>query len=122
MLRRVTRRGAHVVIATQPPPVAGLFITLNDDEMAAQQEAFARLNVQLLKFAGRHPDDVTLVDLAGKVCPGDPPCPLRVDGIKVRPLDGGHFSPQAAVWLSKWLLPTLEAADRSPASSRTVGP
>jgi peptidoglycan/LPS O-acetylase OafA/YrhL len=110
VLKRLVGTGAHVVITTQPSQVPAEFHQMTDADISSQGAAFDRLNLQLLKFAARHPKTVTLVDLAGKVCPGGSPCPTKVDGIQPRPLDGGHFSPQAAVWATKWLLPELEKA------------
>jgi hypothetical protein len=67
----------------------------------------------LLRFAARHPRDVTLVDLAGLMCPGGPPCPEKLEnGITPRPLDGGHFSAASAVWAMRWLAPYVEQAGR----------
>lgn len=110
VLARLERTDAHVVIAMLASTVPGIFNHPTDADAAAQDAAFQRLDGQLLRFTSRHPANVTLVDLAGKVCPGGPPCPIRVDGISPRPLDGGHYSPEGAVWAMRWLLPYIEQA------------
>ncbi len=116
VLRQVRKRGAHVVVATQAPAAPGRFHRLQETAEADEDASFDRLNQQLLELAGRHPKHVTIVNLAGKVCPDGPPCPAEVDGFTPRPFDGAHFSPRGAVWASEWLLPTLEAATKQPAS------
>ncbi len=112
LLHQFQRTGTHLVLTTQPSEVDAEFHRPTDAEAKAQDAAFDRLNLQLLQFAARHPKAVTLVDLAGKVCPGGPPCPVNVEGLTPRPLDGAHFSPQSAVWVTKYLLPYLEQAGR----------
>ena len=92
------------------------FHQLQEGAEAAEESRFDRLNLKLLELAGKHPEDVTVVDLAGQVCPDGPPCPAKVDGFTPRGFDGAHFSPRGAVWASEWLLPTLEAATKKPAS------
>lgn len=109
-LRRLTRSGAHVVMTTQSSPVSSVFTHPTDAEVEAQGRAFQRMNTQLLKFAARHPKQVTLVDLATKLCPGGSPCPEKVDGIKPRDVDGTHLTPQSAVWAMRWLVPFVEEA------------
>ncbi len=111
VLRQLTRRGAHVVIASQAPSAAAQFHRLQEGAQAKEDESFGHLDNLLVKFAARHPDDVTVVDLAGQVCPGGPPCPAKVDGLELRPLDGAHFSPAGAVWASEWLLPSLRSTN-----------
>ncbi len=116
VLAQLTRQGARVVIATQAPSAAARFHRLQESSQANEDESFAHLDNLLVKFAARHPGDVTVVDLAGQVCPGGPPCPSEVDGLVLRPLDGAHFSPAGAVWVSEWLLPYLESTNGRPAA------
>ncbi len=59
--------------------------------------------------ARRIPTTVSVVDFAGAVCPGGPPCPRTVDGINLRPLDGLHFTPETASWAAQWLLDAVLA-------------
>jgi hypothetical protein len=119
VLRRLTHAGAHVVLTTQPTEVPAVFHQMNDGDIASQRASYDRLNLQLLRFAARHPKTVTLVDLADRVCPGPSPCPTKVDGISPRPADGGHFSPQGAVWAMQYLLPAIEQAGKP--AGRSVG-
>ena len=116
VLRRLRRTGAHVVAATMAPVAPSKFHSCGRARKRPRSRRFDRLNLKLLELAGKHPEDVTIVDLAGKVCPEGPPCPAKVDGFTPRGFDGAHFSPRGAVWASEWLLPTLEAATKKPAS------
>ena len=113
VLKQLTQRGARVVIASQAPSAAAKFHRLQQGAQASEDASFGYLNNLLVQFAARHPGDVTVVDLAGQLCPGGPPCPTRVDGRELRPLDGAHFSPSGAVWASEWLLPYLESTTGS---------
>jgi hypothetical protein len=47
-----------------------------------------------------------LVNLAGFVCPGGPPCPFFPEGIGARD-DGVHYSAEGSLWVARWLLPRL---------------
>ncbi len=73
-----------------------------------QDESFERLNALLTEFAARTPH-VRLVDLAARVCPSGPPCPLVVDDVAVRG-DGAHFASSGALWVARWLMPQLGIA------------
>ena len=53
--------------------------------LEADNDGYARLNSLLRRFQARHRDEVTVVDLATKVCPTGPPCPAQVDGRNARP-------------------------------------
>src|SRR5262249_4182213 len=57
---------------------------------------------------------VSLIDFAGSVCPGGPPCPRSVHGIELRQLDGTHFTPDTAPWAAKRLLDTVLECRREP--------
>ncbi len=109
-LRKLTRSGAHVVVTSQAPAVASEFTHPTDAELDAAGQAFGRMNAELLKFAARHPKQVTFVDLANRICPGGPPCPEKVDGMEPRGIDGTHLTPQSAVWAMRWLVPFVEEA------------
>jgi hypothetical protein len=84
VLNQLTRSGARVVIATQAPSAAAKFHRLQQGAQANEDETFGHLNRLLVQFAARHPDHVTVVDLAGQVCPGGPPCPTEVNGRELR--------------------------------------
>jgi hypothetical protein len=72
-------------------------------DRTADDDGYVRLNALLRRFAARHTDNVTIVDLAQKVCPAGPPCPSDVEGLHPRP-DGHHFTPAAAVWAARDVL------------------
>jgi len=102
-LARLTAGGARVVMVTEPAPAPNAAEGTQNIDKAADDAGYARLNDLLHRFATRHPDKVTVVDLATKVCPGGPPCPERVDGMVLRP-DGHHFTPTAATWAAEYVL------------------
>jgi hypothetical protein len=105
--RRLTAGGAHLVITTMPPRAPNELMTPSG---AADEAArFVRLNELYTQYGGAHPETVSVVDFAGAVCPGGPPCPRTVDGINPRPLDGLHFTPETAGWASQWLLDAVLA-------------
>jgi hypothetical protein len=109
MVARLSDRGARVVMVTVPPRAEGTafgsaLTTTHEDDAE-----YVRLNGLLGRFAREHPRQVTLVDLASKVCRRGPPCPTEVDGFRPR-TDGSHYSPAGAVWLARWLLPRVIAA------------
>ena len=56
------------------------------------------------KFASQHQDQVSIVDMAGIVCPGGPPCPRVVDGVVLRP-DHVHFGNAGSLWVAQRLAP-----------------
>ena len=108
LLQRMTQRirqfeanGATVVLLTQPPfadsqPGAGP--TPDDKD-------FERLNALEAQVAARIPH-VKLVDLAARVCPSGPPCPLVVDKVWARG-DGAHYTLAGSLWVALWLVPRL---------------
>ena len=102
-LARLTAGGARVVLVTEaapaPNPAEGTLTT----STKADNDGYARLNALLVRFQARHRDQVSIVDLASKLCPKGPPFPERVDGLVARP-DGRHFTPAAATWAARWIL------------------
>jgi hypothetical protein len=62
----------------------------------------------------RYPGLVTVVELDDIVCPGGPPCPETVDGIRPRPWDGGHFGGEGPAWLAPKLVDAILAALQAP--------
>jgi peptidoglycan/LPS O-acetylase OafA/YrhL len=102
-LARLTAGGAHVALITEagpaPNPAQGTLTT----SVKADNDGYLRLNALLRRFQARHRDDVTLVDLATKLCPNGPPCPEKVDGMHARP-DGRHLTPTAATWAARFIL------------------
>jgi peptidoglycan/LPS O-acetylase OafA/YrhL len=111
-----TSTGATVVMVTQPPyvdPGKPSGPTPND-------KTFERLNGLLAAFAHHRPH-VVLVNLAARVCPSGPPCPLVVDNVFARG-DGAHYTAEGSLWVARWLMPELgiPALDRPVASLPAV--
>jgi hypothetical protein len=102
-LQRLTLGRAHVYLVTVPAAAPNDAQGTNNASNEVDDESYRRLARINRMFAERHPDQVTLVDLASRVCPGGPPCPEFVDGERIRP-DGRHFTPQAATRYSRWLV------------------
>jgi hypothetical protein len=101
---RITAGGARLVFLTYPAPAA------HSDKYAAtpDQERNALLLNRLFRLvAMRHRANVSVVDLAAMVCPGGPPCPEFVDGIRLRPRDGGHFEGDGPAWVAPRLFAAI---------------
>ena len=99
--RRLTAGGAHLVITTMAPRSPSNAVPASD---AAESRRYVRLDQLYRQYAVAHPDTVSVIDFAGAVCPGGPPCPHTVDGIDARPDDGLHFTPQSAGWAAGLML------------------
>jgi hypothetical protein len=104
--RLLSGSDAIFVVAVQPPNAPTSFGSPDPDAVARM----VHLGGLLRDFAARHPGDTRVVDMAAVVCPGGPPCPIEVDGIRPRPDDGGHYSEQGAAWLAPTLFAMLAAA------------
>jgi peptidoglycan/LPS O-acetylase OafA/YrhL len=102
-LRPLTAAGATLVMVTQAP-----FATDTHTGQPGQDEDFAQLNTLLAQFAADH-RNAKVVDLATRVCPSGPPCPLVVDGIAPRG-DGAHYTAEGSLWVARWLLPQVGIA------------
>ena len=102
-LARVTAGGAKVVLVTEASQAPNPARDVATYDPVADDAGYGRLNDLLRRFHARHPDTTEIVDLAAKVCPGDPPCPAEVEGMTARP-DGRHFTPAASVWAARWIL------------------
>ena len=105
-LARLNAGGARVVVVTEAAPAPNPAQRTETTDRNADDAGYVRLDTLLRKFQARHPDTVTLVDLAAKLCPRGPPCPAFVAGTQPRP-DGRHFPPSAATWAARWLLSEL---------------
>jgi hypothetical protein len=105
-LARLTAGGARVVVVTEAAAAPNPAQRTETTDRKADDAGYVRLDTLLRKFQARHPDSVTLVDLAAKLCPRGPPCPAFVAGTRPRP-DGRHFPPSAATWAARWLLSEL---------------
>jgi hypothetical protein len=90
-----------------PNPAQGTQTT----SLKADNDGYVRLNALLRRFRARHQSQVSLVDLATKLCPAGPPCPERVEGLHARP-DGRHFTPTAATWAARWILTEILGTTR----------
>jgi peptidoglycan/LPS O-acetylase OafA/YrhL len=110
-LGRLTANGAHVVMLTVPAAAPNDAQGAANTSNAVDDASYVRLDGILHRFADRHPDAVTLVDFADKICPDGPPCPRTVSGILMRP-DGRHLSPAVAGGWAAWLLPWMVARAR----------
>lgn len=105
-LARLTSGGAHLVVLTVPAAAPNDAQGVANTSNAVDDASYVRLDGILRRFAARHPEEVTLVDLAGRLCPSGPPCPAEVAGVTMRP-DGRHLTPAAAAAAARWLLPQV---------------
>jgi peptidoglycan/LPS O-acetylase OafA/YrhL len=113
-------RGARLVFVTNPPTAPNPAREV--DPVA--NEKLDQLNQLYRKFAAEHPQDVSVVDVSPIVCPGGPPCPTTLDGIVLRPKDGGHYDAEGAAWLAPRLMDGLftqlrAQAERFPTTTTT---
>jgi hypothetical protein len=108
---RLTAGGARLVLTLLPPPAE-----FSDAGPANQENVHRvqRLNGFYRRYAKDHPDSVALVDLAKIVCPGGPPCPETIDGVTLRPRDGGHYSEEGAAWVAPRLYDAIVEALSAP--------
>jgi len=113
-VQQFTATGATVVMLTQPP-----FAESGVSGPTAADENFKRLNALETTLA-LHQPHIVLVDLAARVCPSGPPCPLVVDDVWARG-DGIHYSSDGSLWVARWLMPQLGiAALDAPSSALPV--
>jgi hypothetical protein len=66
-----------------------------------------RLRALYTEWAGRHRDQVTLVDVAPVVCPAGPPC-RPVNGVDFRP-DTTHFDDAGGMQVATYLAASVPA-------------
>jgi peptidoglycan/LPS O-acetylase OafA/YrhL len=115
--QHLVQQGARLIILTNTPRAERSETYVRNPADDAKIE---RLNAIYRKFAARNPESVTVVDLAAIVCPDGPPCPEVVDGVQLRPRDGGHFEGDGPGWVAPRLLDAISrAAWESPASVTT---
>jgi hypothetical protein len=110
---RLTAGGATLVMLTMAPTAKRSDLGPADPERVAE---YVHLNQLMRRFASQHPDTVRVVDLADIVCPTGVPCSEYVDGIRLRPRDGGHYEPEGAAWVAPRLLDAISKEVRRPAS------
>jgi peptidoglycan/LPS O-acetylase OafA/YrhL len=106
----LTTGGATLVMLTNPPPAERADLGVPDPAVIPR---LGHLNVLLREFAAQHADTVKVVDLSRIVCPPGPPCPEYVDGVRLRPRDGGHFHDDGPAWVAPRLFDAVLAAFRS---------
>ena len=108
-LQRLRARGAavHLVLPFFNEGSDPARCTLPSDlelESCTQPLQNGALRQLYVDWASRHPGEVTVVDVADRLCPADP-CPERLDGIKLRRAgDIIHFSQKGARIVADWLL------------------
>jgi hypothetical protein len=107
-LALLTAGGARVVVVTEAAPGPNPGAPRGSSDPNADDAGYVRLNALLQRFRARHPDQVTLVDLARQLCPSGPPCPALVAGARPRP-DGRHFTPAGATWAARWVFSQIFA-------------
>lgn len=95
--QQLTAGGARLVFLTMAPNTTGPRRPTVDP--VADQRAL-HLDELLRTYARAHPDRVAVLDLAAVVCPSGPPCPTEVEGVTLRPDDGGHFAGDGPAWVA----------------------
>lgn len=103
-VRRLTSGGARLVFLLDPPPTSGRIRPSIDPQDVIEM---AHLNDLLRRYSAAHADQTAVLDLTSIVCPGGSPCPTEVDGITLRPEDGGHFSEAGAAYVAPRLADLL---------------
>jgi hypothetical protein len=105
-VQRLTSTGARVAFLTMPPLVAADDIA----EPSGETQSRYRLMDELLEwYAYRHPATTFVVDLSAMVCPGGTPCPQEVGGVRLRPVDGHHFSAAGGSVVAPWIIQQVTA-------------
>jgi peptidoglycan/LPS O-acetylase OafA/YrhL len=102
---RLTAGGARLVLLTVAPAAH----SDRGDPAATHRERPPHLNALFRELAARHPESVSVVDLAAMLCPTGDPCPEVVDGVRLRPADGTHFGPDGARWAGPRIVDALLA-------------
>jgi len=103
MRARLDAGGATIVLVEMPPPATFSDAGPADPDQLRRMVALGSL---YRSYVAARPG-VELVDLASIVCPGGPPCPEYVDGVRLRPTDGIHFQQDGAAWVAPRLYDAL---------------
>jgi peptidoglycan/LPS O-acetylase OafA/YrhL len=106
MRTRLTSSGARLLLVKMPPPAKFSDLGPADPDAVHRMVLLGSL---YQRYTALH-HDVGLVDLATIVCPGGPPCPEFVSGIRLRPADGGHYQASGAAWVAPRLYAAIAAA------------
>jgi hypothetical protein len=101
----LTAGGARLAMVTIAPRAEQSATVPNDNP--AEDQQYLHLDELIRTFAAQHTDSVTVVDLAKIVCPSGPPCPVDVDGVDLRPNDGGHFAGDGPAWVAPRLMDAI---------------
>ena len=115
LYRRSRAPGRKLVILTMPEATRGRSFFRAD---VGQGTEIPRLNEVFVKFAQRHPKDVSIIDLARHTCPTGLPCAPTIDGIQPRGYDGVHFTAQGSAWAAHWVWQEMLANWPSPVTAR----
>jgi hypothetical protein len=100
----ITASGAQVVIVENTPNAEESEVAVRNPQ---QERDLLHLNSLYREFAAAHPETVHVLDLPAIVCPTGVPCPAVVDGVRLRPRDGGHFEGAGPAWVAPRLLDAL---------------
>ena len=106
MRTRLTSQGAKLLLVVMPPPAE---FSDNGPADADAVHRMVRLAQLYERYAAARPG-VGLVNLSSIVCAKGPPCPEFVDGIRLRPADGGHFQTAGAAWVAPRLYDAIAVA------------
>ena len=68
------------------------------------------MNELLTWYAYHHPATTFVVDLSAKVCPSGTPCPQEMNGVRLRPVDGHHFSTEGGNTVAPWIIQQLTSS------------
>ena len=105
----VEASGARLVLVQIPPQAPNPMIEVKPQQAVRTEH----LNQLFAEYARRHPNEVAVISLADIVCPDGAPCPTTVDGIVLRPKDGGHYEQEGADWVAPQLINQLFTALRT---------
>jgi hypothetical protein len=106
MRQRLTSQGAKLLLVKMPPPA-----DFSDDGPADADSVHRMVELGQIyeRYVATRPG-VGLVDLSSIVCAKGPPCPQYVDGVDLRPMDGGHFQSPGAAWVAPRLYDAIARA------------
>jgi len=98
--------GATIVMIANTPRAEHSEVLVRDVQ---QERDYLHLNALYQRLADAHPESVRVLDLPAIVCPGGVPCPDTVDGVVLRPRDGGHFEGDGPAWVAPRLFDAVTA-------------
>ena len=103
----ITSHGAKVIFLTNAPAIN------YDNELqyyvTPEYRGFAdKLNEFYFDFAKAHPKTSAVLDFSKIACPSGFPCPVEIDGVRLRPRDGRHFTDESAEFISRPMFEELQ--------------